>query len=256
MNAFLDPRSADRRRPPTVPIGNVFLHVTKACNLRCAYCYFSADRPLANEMTAGEMASLWPDLVALAPHKVIFTGGEPFLRRDLFDLLTDLRAADPEHRVRRCLNTNGHLMTAGRARRLIGLADEVRVSLDAFAERNDAGRGAGNFAAAMAALDHLLRAGFEPRVLVTVTTATLPDLEDLLCHLVERRISRINVNPFRAIVRTGDKGYRCSETWVTVLTVPSRMSSCAIWRLAKITFHVPSWVVGTSPTGYPANALV
>ena len=43
-----------------------------------------------------------------------------------------------------------------------------------------------------------------------------------------------------AVVRTGDKGYRCSETWVTVLTVPSRMSSCAIWRLAKITFHIPS----------------
>lgn len=201
MTASHEPIAAESPLPGTVAIGNVFLHVTKACNLRCAYCYFSADRPMANEMTSDEMASIWPDLVALAPHKVIFTGGEPLLRRDLLDLLAGLRAADPEHRVRRCLNTNGHLMTADRAQGLIGLVDEVRVSLDALAGRNDAGRGAGNFAAVLAALDHLLRAGFEPRVLITVTAATLPDLEDLLCYLIERRISRINVNPFRAIGR-------------------------------------------------------
>ena len=64
----------------TVPLKNVFLHVTKACNLRCSYCYFSASKPLTNEMTTAEFARVWPEMVALRPQKVVFTGGEPLLR--------------------------------------------------------------------------------------------------------------------------------------------------------------------------------
>jgi MoaA/NifB/PqqE/SkfB family radical SAM enzyme len=43
----------------TVALRNIFLHVARACNLRCAYCYFSASRPLPDEMTTEEFARLW-----------------------------------------------------------------------------------------------------------------------------------------------------------------------------------------------------
>lgn len=185
----------------TVALKNVFLHVTKACNLRCDYCYFSASKPLPGEMAASELGRVWPELVAVRPHKVVFTGGEPLLREDILELLAGLREADPGHQVRRCLNTNGHLVTPAVANALVGLADEVRVSIDALAERNDTHRGAGNFAAALAALDCFHAAGFEPKALVTITSTTLPDLEDLLCLLAEHNITRINLNLFRPIGR-------------------------------------------------------
>src|SRR5438105_14168236 len=95
----------------TVPLRNVFLHVTKACNLRCSYCYFSARKPLPDEMTTDEFLRMWPEMVTVRPQKVIFAGGEPLLRADILDLLRGLRDADPEHHVLRCLNTNGHLVT-------------------------------------------------------------------------------------------------------------------------------------------------
>src|SRR5689334_16030831 len=95
----------------TVPFRNVFLHVTKACNLHCTYCYFSAKKPLPDEMTTEDFARLWPEMVKVRPQKVIFTGGEPLLRPDILDLLRGLRDADPEHRILRCLNSNGHLVT-------------------------------------------------------------------------------------------------------------------------------------------------
>ena len=195
---------------PPIGLRNVFLHVTKACNLHCDYCYFSASKPLPGELTTAELGQVWPELVAVRPDKVVFTGGEPLLRADIFELLAGLRAADPGHGVRRCLNTNGHLMTAAVASALVGLADEVRVSIDALAERNDAHRGAGNFAAALAALDCLYAAGFEPKALVTVTSATLPDLEELLCLLAGHHITRVNLNLFRPIGR----GRRHRE-WMT-----------------------------------------
>ena len=90
----------------TVPVQTIFLHVTKACTLRCAYCYFSASRPLPDQFTTIDFASLWYEMVSISPQKVIFTGGEPLLRHDIFALFEDLRDADTGHHITRCLNTN------------------------------------------------------------------------------------------------------------------------------------------------------
>jgi MoaA/NifB/PqqE/SkfB family radical SAM enzyme len=192
---------AERETPATVPLQNVFLHVTKACNLSCHYCYFSARKRLPDEMAIDEFWALYPQLVALRPKKVVFTGGEPLLRPDMLDLLRGLKAADPEHRVLRCLNTNGHRVTPHLAEQLVGLADEVRVSLDALRERNDALRGRGNFDAAVKALETYYAVGFEPKVLVTLHADGVADLEELLCFLFEKKITRVNLNGFRPIGR-------------------------------------------------------
>jgi len=187
--------------PLTTPIRTVYLHVTKACNLHCAYCYFSAKKPLPNEMTREEYQRVWQELVPLRAQNIIFTGGEPLLRHDLLDLMRDLKAADPQHHIHRCLNSNGHLVTRDFARSIVGLADEVRVSLDGMEQTNDGMRGEGNFAAALSALDHYYAVGFEPKVLVTVTAPVVPDLEELLCLLLQRKFTRIHLNNFRAIGR-------------------------------------------------------
>jgi MoaA/NifB/PqqE/SkfB family radical SAM enzyme len=195
---FLEPL-----KPPcnTVSLQNVFLHVTKACNLYCSYCYFSARHAMPDEMGTAELSRLWPEMATLRPEKVVFTGGEPLLRKDIAELLRGLRGADPEHNILRCLNSNGHLVTSELARELVGLADEVRVSLDALAPRNDSLRGKGNFAAAVRALETYYAVGFEPKVLITVTRQSLPDLEDLVCFLVGRKFTRLNINCFRPIGR-------------------------------------------------------
>jgi MoaA/NifB/PqqE/SkfB family radical SAM enzyme len=185
----------------TVRLQNVFLHVTKACNLRCAYCYSSAGSAMSDEMTREEFDSLWPDMVSVRPRKVVFTGGEPLLRPDIRELLKGLQQSDPDHHVLRCLNTNGHLVTPRLCKDLVGIVDEMRVSIDALSDRNDALRGRGNFEAAMNALKSLHAIGFEPKALVTVTSISLPDLEELLCLLFQKKITRININSFRPIGR-------------------------------------------------------
>jgi radical SAM protein with 4Fe4S-binding SPASM domain len=182
-------------------IDTVFLHITKACNLHCSYCYFSASKPLPNEMTTEDFARVWPQLVTLRPLKAVFTGGEPLLRPDLLDLLRGFRGADPEHQIRLCLNSNGHLVTKEFAAQLVDVVDEVRVSVDGLRGRNDAQRGVGNFDAAMNAMECYAAVGLEPKVLVTVTAASLPDLEDLLCFLIANNITRIKLNEFRPIGR-------------------------------------------------------
>ena len=169
--------------------------------MRCSYCYFAASRPLPDELTTEEFSRLWPDVVEVSPQKVVFTGGEPLLRPDIFDLLGGLRRQDPGHCIRRCLNSNGQTLTMNVARRLVGLADEVRISVDALEYRNDAVRGDGSFATALRALETLYTVGFEPKVLVTVSASTMPDLEELICLLREKRFTRITINGLRTIGR-------------------------------------------------------
>ena len=211
----LDKGDAESALPATIPVRTVYFHVTKACNLHCSYCYFSAKKPLPNELTRDECQPLWQELVKLRPQNVLLTGGEPLLRPDLLDLLRDLKAADPKHHIHRCLNSNGHLVTKDFARSVVGLADEVRISLDGMEQRNDAMRGKGNFAAAVNALETYYSVGFEPKVLVTVTSHVLPDLEELLCFLLRKKFTRIHLNNFRPIGRgRGHSEWRADQQGV------------------------------------------
>jgi MoaA/NifB/PqqE/SkfB family radical SAM enzyme len=178
-------------------IATVFLHVTKACSLRCRYCYFSAARPDPDEMTREEYARLWPSIVAVRPAKLVFTGGEPLVRPDLLELVADLAEADAGHALERCLNTNGIGMTSALAERLVGLIDEMRVSLDGPADVHDRLRGKGSFAAAVGAIEMLRAEGFEPKILVTITADSVGVLPSFLEWLAARGLTCVRLNPVR-----------------------------------------------------------
>jgi MoaA/NifB/PqqE/SkfB family radical SAM enzyme len=192
-------------------LSSVFLHVTRRCNARCVYCYLPADRPSEEEeeLSLGDWVSVWPSLLALSPQRIVFTGGEPLLRPDILKLIDTLAEADGDHGVSRCLNTNGRGVTRDLARALIGRADEVRVSIDAMPARNDALRGPGAYAAAVNALGHLQRAGFEPIALVTVTKPSLPDLTELMLSLKGMGVSRVRLNPLKPIGRAVEWQHGC-----------------------------------------------
>ena len=110
-------------------IQTIFCHVTKACNLNCSYCYFSARKPLPDELSTDHYWRLWSDIVAIRPKKVVLTGGEPLLRKDILELIYGFRNADPEHKILLCLNSNGHAVSLNIAEQLIDLVDEVRISI-------------------------------------------------------------------------------------------------------------------------------
>jgi MoaA/NifB/PqqE/SkfB family radical SAM enzyme len=248
----------------TIAISKVFLHVTRACNLSCDYCYLSAGEPAPDEMQTEDYTELWPELVALRPRKVVFTGGEPLLRPDILDLMRGLREADPDHRVVRCLNTNGCLMTPPLAQKLVGLADEVRVSIDGLSEHNDALRGDGSFQAALRALECLYAVGFEPKVMITITPVGLPDLTELLCLLVERNVTRVSINPLRPVGR--GRRYRGWQPESEELTVAMREAWRRCSRGRRVSFDLepeprPNCVAGSfvnvMPNGdvFPCHVL-
>jgi len=138
------------------------------CNLACRHCFNTSgprDPWLASLPVDVVLRSI-AEAEALGVRELYFTGGEPFLHREILPLLEAALAVAPT-----TVLTNGTLIDDGLADALAALAArspyslEVRVSLDgATAEANDAVRGRGTFARALAAIVRLSTRGLPPIV--------------------------------------------------------------------------------------------
>ncbi len=96
--------------------------VTSACNLRCQQCHASSGHPLPQELSTAEGKKLLQDMAAIEEFRMlVFTGGEPFCRPDLLELIACARDLGFEISIA----TNGTLLTRelGRALKSLGVAN-------------------------------------------------------------------------------------------------------------------------------------
>jgi hypothetical protein len=146
------------------------------CNLRCRHCFISCapDNHSSWFMSRAEVRTALRASVPLAVKEYYFTGGEPFMNREIEGILEDALALGPA-----TVLTNATLMPGRRARALATLAAatpytlELRVSLDGFTrEMNDPIRGEGTFDRCLEGLGELVAAGFLP---IVSTMQSWPD---------------------------------------------------------------------------------
>ena len=136
--------------------------LTYRCQLDCGHCLTKAlIDPDRRELTPPQVDYLVDQLASLGAVFVNFTGGEPLLREDLFDILA---RATTRREMLFTLASNGLLLDTDTARRLAtaGVA-MVTMSLDGpDAASHDASRGyPGAFDALLAACEHVKAAGLE-----------------------------------------------------------------------------------------------
>jgi AdoMet-dependent heme synthase len=136
------------------------------CNLRCKHCFISCapDNHSFWFMSRAQVAEALADSEALGVKEYYFTGGEPFMNREMDGILADTLARGPA-----TVLTNATLMPPRRARALARLAAdsiytlELRVSLDGITrEMNDAIRGEGAFDRCVEGIRNLVAEGFLP----------------------------------------------------------------------------------------------
>ena len=160
----------------------VVWNITRRCNLFCMHCYAdSHDRAYPGELTTAEGRALVDDLAEFGAPTVIFSGGEPLIRPDVFELAAYAR----ERGLRAVLSTNGTLITEEVARRIrqAGFA-YVGISLDGIGPLHDKIRGKkGAYDEALAGLRHCRDQGVRVGLRVTIhrkNVAELPAIFDLL----------------------------------------------------------------------------
>lgn len=150
------------------------LEIVAACNLTCTHCFAGTLPRREPPLTMAELDRLFGEMAALGTFRLGLTGGEPLLRKDLFEVI-DLAVS---HGLHPCLTTNGLLITEEIARQF-GRRDLVwlNVSLEgATAEVNDPIRGAGTFYRVMERLK-LLRQHARFTLAVTIMRPNLHEIE-------------------------------------------------------------------------------
>ncbi len=73
------------------PLDSVFLEATKKCNLNCVHCY--NPQKSMQELETEEIYKAISDIQSLGALKVRITGGEPFMRKDLLDIIDNIHSS-------------------------------------------------------------------------------------------------------------------------------------------------------------------
>lgn len=170
------------RRALIEPSGlrELWLHINNACNLTCTHCLVSSGPGGIAGRSTDDMLALVDEAAALGVERVFITGGEPFLRKDFFDIakhITETRGAEL------IVLTNATLF-AGRIREQLATLDRDRVrfqvSIDgARPETNDPIRGAGTFAKALDGTRILSDLGFDVALTTVTTEENLDELRQI-----------------------------------------------------------------------------
>ncbi len=167
----------------------VVWNMTKQCNLKCLHCYASATtHPSEGELTTEEGRRFLEDIARYNCPVVLFSGGEPFLRKDLFDLIEYADSLG----LRPVISTNGTLITKEYALRAKKAGVKyIGVSLDGLAEINDRFRGVnGAFDKAVHGMRNALDADIKTGLRFTLTKYNHNDLPGVLLKLKEIGVNR------------------------------------------------------------------
>ena len=168
----------------------VVWNVGQRCNLKCVHCYSqSTDKKYEGELTTEEGTKLIEDIARFGSPVILFSGGEPLLRKDLLSLAHLARDLG----MRAVISTNGTLITKKMARELkrVGLS-YVGVSLDGMQATNDRFRGVeGSFAAALRGIQNCQDAGIKVGLRFTVNRRNAQDIPAIFDLLEEKDIPRV-----------------------------------------------------------------
>ena len=176
--------------------------LTYACNLQCVHCLSSSGRRDPRELTTEECEAVIDELQRMQVFYINIGGGEPTIRKDFWHLVR--YAVD--HGVGVKFSTNGSGIDAEVAKQLAG-SDyvDVQISIDgADAETNDHVRGAGSFATAVQAMEHLNAAGFEGfKISVVMTRHNIPQVDEFKA-MADHYGAQLRLTRFRPSGRGAD----------------------------------------------------
>ncbi len=153
-------------------------NTTNACNLKCSHCYREAGEKAPQELTYSEGLKLIEEIKRAGFHILVFSGGEPLLRPDIYDLISYARSLG----LRPVCGTNGTLLTPQVVRKLRDAgAAAVGISLDSTdPEKHDRFRGvAGAWQAAREGMENCRAAGLPFQIHTTVFPWNYEEIEAL-----------------------------------------------------------------------------
>jgi heme d1 biosynthesis radical SAM protein NirJ len=182
-------RRIDPPGPRPLPGPVVIWNLIRRCNLTCMHCYsISADIDFPGELSTAEVYGVMDDLKRYRVPALILSGGEPLLRKDIFDIATRAKSMG----FYTALSSNGTLIDAPLADHIAATGfDYVGISLDGLGATHDRfRRKEGAFDASLAGLRLCRERGVKVGVRFTITQGNAADLPALLDLVDAERIDK------------------------------------------------------------------
>ena len=166
---------------------SVDLALTGRCNLSCKYCFYADSMTTRKDLPAERWLDFFRELGELGVQRVCLSGGEIFVRPDIFTLIDGVIAS----RMRYSILSNGTLITKDVISSLLEgkrrlRMDSIQVSIDgSCAEIHDLSRPHKSFDRAVHGLSLLVEAKFPATVRVTLNHHNIHDLEKIAGLLID-----------------------------------------------------------------------
>ncbi|XVQ09498.1 radical SAM/SPASM domain-containing protein [Spirillospora sp. CA-255316] len=174
--------------------------VTRACNLKCYYCFADARKRDPDELDTAQAKAVLDDFADSGTMFVTFLGGEPLTRKDIYELVdysTDLG-------IYTALLTNGLNVRNNKIDRLVeGGLEMIGVSIDSKDDAvHDAVRGVpGSLAGAKGTIRHAIRRGLRTSVRIVVTEDSYPAIPDLFRWAIDEGVEELILLPIFMVGR-------------------------------------------------------
>ena len=165
----------------------IVYNCTNKCNLNCLHCYSKTG--LTSELNTTQAKELLRQLAEIKCAVVLFSGGEPLERADLFELL------DFSHKLglRTVLSTNGSLIDSKIAKKLVSSGvSYVGISIDGNQKTHDEFRCIeGSFTKAVDAVKFCKDAGLKTGLRFTITRRNFNQIREVFSLAAQLNIQRI-----------------------------------------------------------------
>ena len=193
LDEFADPYTRGYLLPKPL---DVICEISYLCNLECPTCFRWTSKPDEHELTAGQWKGVLTKLKAwLGTFNLTFSGGEPFLRKDILEIFKFAS----ENSIVTQVVSNGSFIDQALAKRIIASGlDGLTLSLNSMnPEIHNKTRGtSGAFDEVMRAIDNLQdRKGMRLSLSTTIVKDGISGLIDVIEFAKAKGIYGVNMSP-------------------------------------------------------------
>lgn len=166
-------------------------NITNKCNENCKFCY----RKICDDCSLEENKKIFDNISKIKIDKITFSGGEPLLYENLFELANYIKQKNSE--IKLSLTTNGQLIDDELFHRIINTFDWITFSIDSsnVNVNDEIGRGKNHIEKIISLLDK-----FNNKIKLKINTVAnkynINDLENIYNIISKYQISRWKIFRF------------------------------------------------------------
>lgn len=216
----------------------VIISITNRCNFKCRMCDIAKNK--IAELSTAQWKQVIKDAALCGSRTIVFSGGEPLLREDIFELISYTK----NNSMGACLTSNGYLIQDGIADKLQkAMVDVVNISMEGPKPVHDYLRGKGMFEKAVSALENLRKHKIETTIATMVSRYNYKYLSYIVEFAKDYGATTIKFQPFSRIFldnRDGIDGFLTYEREIEKLT----------GIMQDVISRSNNYSIATNPSGY------